>query len=211
MREALVQNAEHDIDRDQRRQKQQGLRADRSLVSLHIAGEVGMDDVGDVHLGDGLLECVGRVFDQRVGRQIVGDSHRRKLALMVDHQGRNAALVLGHGRQRHLRIAVPGHINMGEVGRVTLIMGVDFENDAVLIARTIDCRDLPLRKCVVERVVDVLDTHSETRGRLAIDRDIGLQSALFAVGRDIHDFRQLLYAIDHARDPLLQFVDVGAP
>ena len=87
---------------------------------------------------------------------------------MVDHQRRNAALVLGHGRQGHLRVAIPGHINVGEVSRITLIMSVHFENDPVLIARTVDCRNLPLRKRVVERVVDVLDTYSETRGRLAM-------------------------------------------
>ena len=75
MREAFVQHAKHDIDRDQRGQQQQRLRADRSLECLHVAGKIGMDDVGNVHFGDGLLECRGGVLDRGVGRQIVGDGH----------------------------------------------------------------------------------------------------------------------------------------
>ena len=50
MRQALVQNAEHDIDRDQRRQQQQRLRADRLLEGFDVAGEVGVDNVGNMHL-----------------------------------------------------------------------------------------------------------------------------------------------------------------
>ena len=43
MRQALVQHAEHDIDRDQRRQDQQRLRADALPEGLHVAGEIGAD------------------------------------------------------------------------------------------------------------------------------------------------------------------------
>ena len=90
-------------------------------------------------------------------------------------------------------------------------MRVDFQNHAILVARAVDGRDLPLRKCVVERVVDILHAHAETRRRRPVDADIGLQAALLAVGGDVHDARQLLSRDRHARHPLLQFVDVGAP
>ncbi len=56
VRQALVQHAEHDIDRDQRRQDQQRLRAHRLLEGLHVAGEVGVDRVGHVQLGHRLLD-----------------------------------------------------------------------------------------------------------------------------------------------------------
>ncbi len=64
MRQALVQNAEHDIDRDQRRQQQQRLRAHRLLEGLHVAGEVGMDRVGNMHLRHRLLDAGGDVLDR---------------------------------------------------------------------------------------------------------------------------------------------------
>ena len=86
MRETFIQHAKYDVDCDQRRQQQQRLRTDRLLEGLHIAGEIGMDDVGNMHLGDRLLERRGGVLDRGIGRQIVGDGHRRELALMVDHK-----------------------------------------------------------------------------------------------------------------------------
>ena len=107
--------------------------------------------------------------------------------------------------------AVAGDVDTGEVGRVALIRAVDFQNHAILVARAIDGRDLPLRERIIERVVDILHAHAETRGRLPVDSDVGLQAALLAVGSDVHDPGHLFHAIEHARHPFLQFVDVGAP
>ena len=103
MRQALVQHAEHDIDRDQRRQDQQRLRADAvRWKALHVAGEVGADDVGHVHFRHRLLDGGGRLLERHAGRQIVGDGHRGELALVVDDQRRDAALDMRDRGERHL-------------------------------------------------------------------------------------------------------------
>jgi hypothetical protein len=44
---------------------------------------------------------------------------------------------------------------------------------------------LALGERVVERVVDILDAHAITRGRLAVDDHIDLQAVLLAVGGDV--------------------------
>ena len=75
MYEAFIQDAEHNIDRDECSQQQQRLCTDRLLERLYIAGEIRMDDVGDAHFGDGPLERAGGVFDRGAGPQIVGDGH----------------------------------------------------------------------------------------------------------------------------------------
>ena len=75
----------------------------------------------------------------------------------------------------------------------------------------VDGRDLPLRKRVVERVVDILDVDAEPRRRQAVDHDVGLQAALFAIGGDVGHAGDLLHAGQHLRHPALQVVDVGAP
>ena len=45
-----------------------------------------------------------------------------ELALMVDHQRRDAALDVRHRRQRHLRVAGARDIDVAEVGRIALIL-----------------------------------------------------------------------------------------
>ena len=54
MGEALVEHAEHDIDRDQRGEDQQRLRAGGLAERLHVAGEIGVNRVRQVHLRDRL-------------------------------------------------------------------------------------------------------------------------------------------------------------
>ena len=54
VRQALVQHAEHHIDRDQRGEDQQRLRAGRCGEGLGVAGELGLDDVRHVHVEHGL-------------------------------------------------------------------------------------------------------------------------------------------------------------
>src|SRR5262245_9230434 len=94
---------------------------------------------------------------------------------------------------------------------MALIGAVHLEDYAVLVAWPVDRRDLPLRECVVEGVVDVLHADAEARGGFAIDCHVGLQAALLAVGGDVDDAGQLLHALDYTRHPFLQLVDVRAP
>ena len=56
MRQALVQDAEHEVDRDQRRDDQQRLRADRLPIGARVAGIFGMQRVGKVQLGHRLVD-----------------------------------------------------------------------------------------------------------------------------------------------------------
>src|SRR5262245_47409137 len=86
MRQAFIQDSENDIDRYQSSQKQQRLRANRLLESPHVAGEIRVDGIREMHFRDSLLECRSSILNRRVLRQIVSDGHRRKLALVVDDQ-----------------------------------------------------------------------------------------------------------------------------
>ena len=103
VREALVQHAEHDVDGEQRGQDQERLLADRLGERLGVAGEVGADDVRQVQLGDRLAHRGGCGFQRIVRLEAVGDGHRGKLALVIDHERRERALEL-----RHSRTAEPG-------------------------------------------------------------------------------------------------------
>ena len=93
MREALVEHAEHDIDRDQRRQDQQRLRADR------LRDRRGRRPANSARMVSGRCSSATarstaprRLLDGDVRRQAEADGHRRELALVVDHQRLQAAL-----------------------------------------------------------------------------------------------------------------------
>ena len=59
MREALVEHAEDDVDRNQRRKDHQRLGADRALELPRIAGFFGVERVRQMQLRDGLPDCLG--------------------------------------------------------------------------------------------------------------------------------------------------------
>jgi hypothetical protein len=69
-----------------------------------------------------------------------------------------------------------------DIGGVALMLRVNLQDDAILVALGEDGRDLALGERIVERVVDVLDLDAEPRRGDAVDHHIGLQSALLAVG-----------------------------
>ena len=66
MCQALVQNAQHDVDGNQRRDDQQRLRADRLAKRAGIAGIFGMQRIGNVQLRDRLVDALRRFFDGHV-------------------------------------------------------------------------------------------------------------------------------------------------
>jgi len=185
VRQTLVQHAEYDIDGDQGRHDQQRLRSDRLSVGARIAGVFGVQRIGDVQFGDRLIDEPGRLLDWRILGEAKADGNGGKLTLVIDHERGKPALDLGHGGERNLGFVGAADIDAAEIGRVALILGIDFENDAILVTLGVERRDLPLGIRIVERIGDVLHPYAQPRGGGAIDRDPDLQAALLAVGRDV--------------------------
>ena len=99
---AFVQHAQHDVDRHQRGQNQHRLVGQRCLKRLRRALKRGLnagrhaDFVLDlVHRLDGLAE-------RCVGSQIERKRHHRKLALVIDRDGRGVCLDGAERRERNL-------------------------------------------------------------------------------------------------------------
>ena len=67
-----------------------------------------------------------------------------------------AALDPGHRGERHLHAVRAGDVDAGEIGRVALVLRIDLEDHAILVALGVERRDLPLRERIVERGLDVL-------------------------------------------------------
>lgn len=62
---------------------------------------------------------------------------------------------------------------------------VDLHDDMILIDRFVDRRDLPLSKGIIKRVVNLTHDKAQARGRVAINRDIGLKACLLLIGIDV--------------------------
>ncbi len=108
---------------------------------------------------------------------------------MRDHQRRGDMLRGGEGAERYLHIAGAGDIELGERGRVLLILRHRFQNHAILVGLGIDGGNLPLAKGVVERVVDLLERDAKPARRFAVHLHHHPQAAVLRFGGDIAQCR----------------------
>src|SRR5262249_12505433 len=118
MRQALVQYAEHDVDRDKGGQQQQRLRANGGAVGTRITGVFRVQRVGNVQLGDRLVDALRRLLDRRVLSEAEADGDGGKLPLVVDHERGEPALDRGHGGEWNLGLAGAADVDAGQVGGV---------------------------------------------------------------------------------------------
>ncbi len=81
MDEALVKNAEDDVDGDQRGKDEVGLVLERLLEGLRGALECGVDRSGHADLALGFFKSGHGVAKGDIGREIEGERDRRILAL----------------------------------------------------------------------------------------------------------------------------------
>src|SRR5205085_8653794 len=86
----------------------------------------------------------------------------------------------------------------------------DLHDDMVLVARSVDRRDLPLAKGVVERVIDLRYREAEaSRGR-AIDDQIAFEPLLLLVGIDFGQLGNPLQRVGDLGGPVVQFIQIVA-
>src|SRR5260370_41042354 len=79
------------------------------------------------------------------------------------------------GREWHRRPRGGAHINMLEGLRTLLKLGLDVEDDPVLVELGEDGGDLTLTECIVEHVVDRLGQDSQSRCGVAVDLQASLK------------------------------------
>src|ERR1019366_8307462 len=84
--EALVQNAEHDIDRDQRGQDEQSLIGEGVVEGSRRTLEVRLQTGGEMHLRGDLFDVGDGRSQGGVGSQVEGHCYGRKLTLVINGQ-----------------------------------------------------------------------------------------------------------------------------
>ena len=101
MDQAFVEDAENDVDGDERGEDEIGLVLEGILEGLRGALEGGVDGGGHAHVGLRFLEGRDGVAEGNVGGEIEGERNGRILALVID--GKRSALLVpvGDGGERN--------------------------------------------------------------------------------------------------------------
>ena len=181
MDQALIEHAKNDVDRQQRSEDQHRPIVGGVLDGLGVPRKIRAHPGREAQVGDGALQRRIGLLRHHTGRCGVVDGDGGELAGMIDRQGRRPAL---HPRQRaqgNLHAACTRHEEPRKVAGIALARLRHLQHHLVLIAITIDGRNLPLTECVREHIVDGGDIDAHARSGRPVDHHPGLQPSLFAV------------------------------
>ena len=183
MHEALIQHAENDVDRHQRREDQPRLAGQRTLERLGRALEVADDGGRHADFVLGLVEHDHRIAQRHAGRQVERQVGRREHAVMADGQRPHGGRVdLGQRRQRHHFVGQRrAQVEVVQAFGLAALLGVQFQHHLVLVDLGLELVDLALAEGVVQRLVDIGGGQAETRGGAAVDADVGDAAAQLQV------------------------------
>ena len=127
---------------------------------------------------------------------------------MIDRQRRRGSAERGDRRQWH-EVAI-GTGDVEGVQRLGVLpeLRCHFHHDAILIETRVHRRDLALTERVVQRLINRASADTQPRGRVPVDDDAGLQSAVLLVAVDVGDDRLALQACQQAGCPAVQCIEV---
>ena len=138
MDQALIEDAQHDVDDQYRDHEQNRQPAERVLEGFDGAVEVGGDGGGQAHFAQHVLHLVGAIAERHARREIERDGHRRKLAPVIDGQWADGAIQFRHGVERNQLAARRADVKLRQRIRRALILRLDFHDHAVFVGRA--CR-----------------------------------------------------------------------
>src|ERR1019366_1102653 len=102
MNVTLVENAEHDVHGEQRREDQHRLVGQRGLKRLRGSLEGAANAGRHMNVALRLVDDVDRVSERDALLQVEGDCHRGELPLMIDRERRCRWFVVSNGAERNL-------------------------------------------------------------------------------------------------------------
>src|SRR5690349_19724507 len=110
MYEAFVEDTQHDVDRDDRRQNKPGLPGQGAREFIGIAGVVAHNRGWHADVLLRLADHAYGVAKRSAVCKIEADGHRWELVLVKNGERRRPALDVGNGVQWHLRAGNAGHV-----------------------------------------------------------------------------------------------------
>ena len=204
---ALVEHAEDDVYREERRKNEPGLIRERSLERLCCSLKTAMDIRRHSHLPFDFLHCVHGLTKRHSLGEIERQGDRGKLSLMIDALRGQTRFVVNKRTQRDFDAICRSHVNILERVGILLIRQFGFHHDVILIQWLVHRRDLPLAKRGVQSIIDNLGRDADPRCRIAVNDESSFQSPIGQVRVRIANLGKRLDAIEHDPRPFLQILN----
>ena len=134
------------------------------------------------------FDRVGRVTQRNLRSEIEGQSHNRELSLMINGQRSIDLLEVRERSQRNLLPSARFHVDVFQVLRIDLRLGINLQHHVILIELSEHRRDLSLSECVVECVVDVLRKNAEPRSCIAVNHEVRFKSIILLIAGYVTQF-----------------------
>ncbi len=223
--QALVEDAQHDVDHHDGRQDQEELLPLRLLEAARRALEAAAHVGGHGDVGLGLGNDLPRLAERGVAVQVEGNGGGQFAVLVADGGGRRALHHLRDGRERHHaflgvgqhlpggRSALAGvgrgtggarrvgrHEDVLERRRAARVAGGPLHDDRILVQLAVDGGHGPLAEGVVEHRIDGR-AHAQTRGAVAVHLHVGFRAVVGLVGVHVGEQRLLLQALGQLGRP----------
>src|SRR5713226_3447736 len=228
---AFIENAENDVNGDQRGENQDRLVGKRAQEGRGRSLERGLNAWRHAELVFDAVDGVDGFAQRGIGSQIEGKGDYRKLSLVIDRQGGVAGLEARKCAERNLccwrgadrpgrradggdgtgRWGLAGgraHVDIFQRVGILLELRIDLQHYVVLIELRENRGDQALAERVVKRVVDVRGENAQPRSRVAIDGQHCQEPAVLLVARHVAQFRERLELVHEARYPIGQLFAV---
>ena len=145
----LVENSQHNVDGNQRRQDQVGLRSEGRLKHLRRALKTRMNRRRHDHRAYHVLDRGYGLSERDIRGKIKGKGYRRELALVGNGQRGHRGLVVRECAERNFLTSRGLDVDILERIGTLLELLSHLHHDVILVHSLIHGGDLPLAKCVV--------------------------------------------------------------
>src|SRR6266566_1152351 len=173
---AFVQNAENDVNGDDRSKNQDWLIRKRPEEGRRGPLKRALNAGWHVQFLLRAVDGVNRIAQRCAWSEVEGERHDGKLALVVPSERRIPGVEMREGTERDLRAVGGFDVKVFQRVRILLELRIDFQDHVILIQLREDGGDLALAVGIVKRVVDVRRKNSQARSGVSVNRERGQQA-----------------------------------
>src|SRR6266496_909963 len=187
MDEALVQDAQDEVDHEHGGEEQHAQALDGRLEGLRRTLERRGERGGHPELALEAAYLLHRIAQRHAGLEVEGDGHGRQLAQVVDGERTHAARQLGYRVEGDELARGRADVEHAEGVGVVLVLRQELHHDPVLVGRRVDRRDLGRPIGVIEGALDLGGRHPHGGGAITVDLDENLGARHLQVRVDVEE------------------------
>ena len=182
---AFIEDAEDDVDHYEGREDEEGLVGEGCPEDLGRPLEAPADAGRQLQPAHRFFHRLHRLPEGRALLRIEGDGDRRELPLTAHEERARCLGHLGEGGERDLTAACAAKIDGSQLRRVLHVLGLDAEDDPVLVQLRKNGRYHPLPVGVVKGIVDGLRQDAEARSGAPVDGYVEAKSLVLLIAAHV--------------------------